>query len=101
LEARWRRHERLGAELQAALADMGFELLAAEGFRLPQLTAAALPSGADEKAARAWLLEEHGIEVGGGIGAFAGRAWRIGLMGESCRPEKLERLLDAIRKNLL
>ena len=96
LEARWRRHETLGAVLHAALTARGFELLAADGFRLPQLTTAALPGGADEKTLRRRLLDEHGIEVGGGLGAFAGRAWRIGLMGESCREEKLERLLAAI-----
>ncbi len=96
LEARWERHERLGAELQAELVEMGFELLADEGFRLPQLTAAAVPPGVDERAARARLLNEYGIEVGGGLGAFAGRAWRIGLMGESCREDKLDRLLTAI-----
>ena len=98
LEARWERHERLGAKLQAALVELGFELLAAEGCRLPQLSAAAVPPGVDEKAARARLLNEFGIEVGGGLGAFAGRAWRIGLMGESCREEKLDRLLSAISK---
>jgi alanine-glyoxylate transaminase / serine-glyoxylate transaminase / serine-pyruvate transaminase len=43
------------------------------------------------------LLDEFGIEVGGGLGAFAGKAWRIGLMGESCRKDKLDRLLGAIR----
>jgi alanine-glyoxylate transaminase / serine-glyoxylate transaminase / serine-pyruvate transaminase len=96
LEARWRRHETLGGELQDALVAKGFELLAQDGYRLPQLTAAALPRGAAERALRARLLDEFGIEVGGGLGAFAGRAWRIGLMGESCRKPKLDRLLDAI-----
>jgi alanine-glyoxylate transaminase/serine-glyoxylate transaminase/serine-pyruvate transaminase len=96
LETRWKRHEELGGALQKALVQMGFELLAADGFRLPQLTAAALPAEVDEKAARRRLLEEFGIEVGGGLGAFAGKAWRIGLMGESCRKDKLERLLAAI-----
>jgi len=96
LEVRWERHETLGAELQARLVALGFELLAAEGYRLPQLTAAALPDGRDERTLRRRLLDEHGIEVGGGLGAFAGRAWRIGLMGESCRKEKLDRLLEAI-----
>ncbi|MEX2554080.1 MAG: alanine--glyoxylate aminotransferase family protein, partial [Actinomycetota bacterium] len=84
------------AKLQAALVEMGFDLLADEGSRLPQLTAAAVPPGVDERATRSRLLTEHGIEVGGGLGAFAGRAWRIGLMGESCRPDKLDRLLTAI-----
>jgi alanine-glyoxylate transaminase/serine-glyoxylate transaminase/serine-pyruvate transaminase len=97
LEQRWERHETLGLELQSALSERGFELLAAEGYRLPQLTAAALPGGADERALRARLLNEFGIEVGGGLGAFAGRAWRIGLMGESCRKDKLDRLLGAIQ----
>jgi alanine-glyoxylate transaminase/serine-glyoxylate transaminase/serine-pyruvate transaminase len=96
LEARWARHERLGGKLQASLTEMGFDLLAAEGHRLPQLTAAAVPAGVDERAARVRLLEEFGIEVGGGLGAFAGKAWRIGLMGESCREEKVERLLHAV-----
>jgi alanine-glyoxylate transaminase/serine-glyoxylate transaminase/serine-pyruvate transaminase len=97
LESRWERHGTLGEELQRELTDLGFELLAAKGFRLPQLTAAALPDGVDERAARKRLLDEFGIEVGGGLGAFAGRAWRIGLMGESCRKDKLDRLLGAIR----
>jgi len=98
LEARWDRHLMIGGELQSALVDMGFELLAAEGYRLPQLTTAALPGpGADERALRKRLLDEFGIEVGGGLGAFAGRAWRIGLMGESCREDKLGKLLEAIR----
>jgi alanine-glyoxylate transaminase / serine-glyoxylate transaminase / serine-pyruvate transaminase len=96
LEDRWNRHETLGEELQRSIADLGFTLLAAEGFRLPQLTSAAVPDGVDEKTARRRLLDEFGIEVGGGLGAFAGKAWRIGLMGESCRKEKLDRLLEAI-----
>ena len=96
LEARWERHRRLGAELQTALTERGFELLAADGSRLPQLTAAAVPPGVDERAARARLLNDHGIEVGAGLGAFAGRAWRVGLMGESCREAKLSRLIAAI-----
>jgi alanine-glyoxylate transaminase / serine-glyoxylate transaminase / serine-pyruvate transaminase len=97
LEARWERHRTLGEQLQRELVGLGFELLAADGFRLPQLTAAALPDGIDERAARKRLLDEFGIEVGGGLGAFAGKAWRIGLMGESCRKDKLDRLLGAIR----
>jgi alanine-glyoxylate transaminase / serine-glyoxylate transaminase / serine-pyruvate transaminase len=97
LEARWERHRTLGELLQHELVGLGFELLAAEGFRLPQLTAAALPDGIEERAARKRLLDEFDIEVGGGLGAYAGRAWRIGLMGESCRKDKLDRLLGAIR----
>lgn len=97
LDDRWSRHETLGEELQRSIGELGFTLLAAEGFRLPQLTSAAVPDGLDEKAARRRLLDEFGMEVGGGLGAFAGKAWRIGLMGESCRKDKLDRLLAAVR----
>jgi alanine-glyoxylate transaminase/serine-glyoxylate transaminase/serine-pyruvate transaminase len=97
LEARWERHARLGRALAEALEAMGFQPLAAAGHRLPQLAAVALPPGVDEARARSRLLDDHGIEVGAGLGPWAGRAWRIGLMGESCRPEKLERLLAGIR----
>ena len=46
------------------------------------------------------LLEEHGIEVGAGLGPLAGEIWRIGLMGQNARPEPVERLLEALRKIL-
>ena len=83
LEARWARHARLGGMLHEGLAEMGLPLLAQEGHRLPQLTTVGLPEGVDEAAVRRQMLEEFGIEVGGGLGQFSGKAWRIGLMGHS------------------
>jgi alanine-glyoxylate transaminase/serine-glyoxylate transaminase/serine-pyruvate transaminase len=100
LEARIARHARLGSMLHVGLAELGLELLAQDGHRLPQLTTVALPEGVDEAAWRADLLAAHGIEVGGGLGAFAGRAWRIGLMGESCREGNVLLLLSALRRLL-
>lgn len=97
LEAAWARHGEVGAALQAALPGLGFTLLAEEGHRLPQLTAAGLPGDADDRAWRAALLERYGIEVGGGLGEYAGRAWRIGLMGHSARPRSVAALLGALR----
>jgi alanine-glyoxylate transaminase/serine-glyoxylate transaminase/serine-pyruvate transaminase len=98
LDARWERHARLGAELHGALRALGFMPLAEEGRRLPHLAAYFLPPRAgDERALRRRLLDEHGIEVGAGFGPLSGRGWRIGLMGETCRPDKLARLLDGIR----
>lgn len=96
LEARWERHARLGGLLQKELEALGFEMFAEEGYRLPQLTAALLPGAADADALRRRLLEEFDVEVGGGLGPLAGRVWRIGLMGESCRQDRVEFLLDAI-----
>jgi alanine-glyoxylate transaminase / serine-glyoxylate transaminase / serine-pyruvate transaminase len=97
LEARWERHAKVGAMLQRELVGMGFTLFASEGHRLPQLTAAFVPEGIDADKARRQLLEEFDVEVGGGFGPLSGRGWRIGLMGESAHPDRVEFLLEAIR----
>jgi alanine-glyoxylate transaminase/serine-glyoxylate transaminase/serine-pyruvate transaminase len=100
LDARIARHARLGGMLQKGLADLGLELLAQEGHRLPQLTTVGLPKGVDEAVWRHQLLDDHGIEVGGGLGEYTGRAWRVGLMGESCREANVLLLLAAIERLL-
>jgi alanine-glyoxylate transaminase/serine-glyoxylate transaminase/serine-pyruvate transaminase len=93
----WERHRRVGDQLQAGLPALGFELVAPDGFRLPQLTAARLPSGVDDAKSRGRLRDEFGIEVGGGLGPFAGAAWRVGLMGQSARERSVVTLLGAVR----
>lgn len=96
LESRIARHNEVGKLFQEHLQDRDAELLAQEGYRLPQLTAFALPGGVEEAPLRRRLLEEHGIEVGGGLGDFAGRAWRVGLMGEGATHANVDRLLAAL-----
>ncbi len=96
----WQRHARVGALLQAQLPELGFRLVAPDGVRLPQLTAALLPEGFDEGAGRRRLLTEFGIEVGGGLGVFAGRAWRVGLMGHAATERSVVTLLGAVRELL-
>jgi alanine-glyoxylate transaminase/serine-glyoxylate transaminase/serine-pyruvate transaminase len=96
LPAAWARHRAVGERLQRTLPDLGFGLLAEEGHRLPQLTSAALPPGADDAGLRKALLEGWGIEVGGGLGEYAGTAWRIGLMGHSARERSVTTLLGAL-----
>ena len=97
LAAVWERHARVGEHLQAALPELGFELFAAQGHRLPQLTAARLPEGVVDAAARKALLEDFGIEVGGGLGPLAGTGWRIGLMCHNAQTRPLTTLLAALR----
>ncbi|MEK9509418.1 alanine--glyoxylate aminotransferase family protein [Gemmatimonadota bacterium Y43] len=96
LEARFERHARVGDRLKAGLVDRGFTLFAQEGHRLPQLTSALLPEGVDEGPLRRRLLDEYGIEVGGGLGAAKGKLWRIGLMGHGACDENVDRLLAAV-----
>jgi alanine-glyoxylate transaminase/serine-glyoxylate transaminase/serine-pyruvate transaminase len=100
LENVWTRHRAVGTQLQDALPELGFRLLAEEGHRLPELTSAWLPDGADDATLRKALLAEYGIEVGAGLGQFAGKAWRIGLMGHSARPRSVVALLGALRELL-
>ena len=96
LEARFRRHEEIGRQLQDALVERGFRLFAQEGHRLPQLTSAALPGGVEEAPLRKALLERYDIEVGGGLGPAKGKIWRVGLMGAGATTESVERLLGAV-----
>jgi alanine-glyoxylate transaminase/serine-glyoxylate transaminase/serine-pyruvate transaminase len=100
LDAAWARHRAVGGRLQAALPELGFRLVVPEGHRLPELTTAWLPDGADDASLRKALLVTYGIEVGGGLGRFAGQAWRIGLMGHSARDRSVTTLLGALRELL-
>ena len=54
------------------------------------------PSVGDEAAVRRTLLDRYGIEIGGGLGAFAGKVWRIGCMGHTARPRNVTLLLGAL-----
>jgi alanine-glyoxylate transaminase/serine-glyoxylate transaminase/serine-pyruvate transaminase len=100
LEAAWARHRAVGTRLQRELPELGFRPVVPEGHRLPQLTTAWLPAGADDATLRKALLETYGIEVGGGLGEFAGKAWRVGLMGNSARERSVTALLGALRELL-
>lgn len=103
LEAAWARHHDCGQALQDGLERLGFELFAEKGHRLPQLTTVwvpvdRLPAGVDEPAARRLLLDRYDIELGGGLGAFAGRVWRIGCMGHTARRANVTMLLGALEE---
>jgi alanine-glyoxylate transaminase / serine-glyoxylate transaminase / serine-pyruvate transaminase len=100
LEASWARHAAMHEALKAGLETLGLELLVAEPWRLPQLNAVRVPVGVNEAAVRQRLLDEFGLELGGGLGALAGKVWRIGLMGYSARRENVDRCLEALEQVL-
>jgi alanine-glyoxylate transaminase/serine-glyoxylate transaminase/serine-pyruvate transaminase len=103
METRIARHQGASEALIEGTAPLGFEPLVAREIRLPMLNAMKLPpalDAADEAALRRKLLERYGIEIGGGLGALAGKIWRIGLMGENARVINVEALLFALRKEL-
>ncbi len=95
-----RRHAECGELLQDGLEAMGLELWAAEGHRLPELTTVWVPEGADDVKVRQSLLERYDIEIGGGVGAYAGRVWRIGCMGHTARVANVTLFLAALAEVL-
>ena len=100
LEARTRRHEKNGDALHAGLEAMGLVLHAQEGHRLKVLTTVRIPEEVDELKIRQSLLNEFGIEIGGGLGPLKGKTWRLGLMGHSSTEENVLLLLSALEKLL-
>jgi alanine-glyoxylate transaminase/serine-glyoxylate transaminase/serine-pyruvate transaminase len=98
LEASWARHEACGRSLQDGLEKLEVELFAEATHRLPQLTTAWVPSRplADDQSVRRALLQEYGIEIGGGVGELAGRVWRIGCMAHTARPRNVTLFLAAL-----
>jgi len=97
LETRWERHRANHLALADALAAIGLDLLPPPGERSWSLNAVKVPDGIDEARVRRQLLDDHGIEIGAGLGPLAGRIWRVGLMGSGSTRENIDRLIAALQ----
>lgn len=100
LENRWARHQQNHELLKSGLEEMGFEFLVEKDFRLPMLNAVKVPNNVDDALVRSILLHDYNIEIGAGLGQFAGKIWRIGLMGESSTPKHVGIFLSALNEIL-
>ena len=96
LENAWARHRRMHNALAAGLESLGMRFVVDADSRLPQLNSVYIPEGVDDAAVRQQLLADHNLEIGAGLGDFAGKVWRIGLMGYSARMENIELLLASL-----
>jgi alanine-glyoxylate transaminase/serine-glyoxylate transaminase/serine-pyruvate transaminase len=81
LEQSHTRHQHNHLALVAGLEAMGLSMAVEAPHRLPQLNSVLIPEGVDDAALRSCLLNEFNLEIGAGLGALAGKTWRIGLMG--------------------
>lgn len=97
LEAAWARHRDMHDKLRAGLEAMGVGFVVDAPARLPQLNSVYIPEGVDDAAARTRLINEFNLEIGAGLGALAGKIWRIGLMGYSARQGNVDYCLKAIK----
>jgi alanine-glyoxylate transaminase/serine-glyoxylate transaminase/serine-pyruvate transaminase len=100
LEQRFARHRAAHRHLRSALAEIGITYVSQEGYHLPMLNAVKIPDGTEDLPVRKRLLDEFNIEIGGGLGAFKGKAWRIGLMGHGATIQNADSVVGALRNIL-
>ena len=100
LDARAARHSRNAQALRKGLEALGLELVVAEEHSLDQITPVWIPEGVDDLEVRQILLRRYKTEIGRGLGDFAGKVWRIGLMGESSRAHNVLAFLSAMEEIL-
>jgi len=96
LENAWARHQSHHRALRAGIEAMGLSFVVPEAARLPQLNAVTIPDGVDEAAVRGRLLNDFSLEIGAGLGALAGKVWRIGLMGHAANAKNVMFCLGAL-----
>ena len=101
LENSWARHKMMHEKLAVGLAELGLDFIVPQGERLPQLNTVSIPEGVDDGKVRKFLLSQFNLEIGAGLGQFAGKAWRIGLMGYAARHENVTLCLSALKQALM
>ena len=97
LENAWQRHQNNHLALRQGLEQMGIAFLVAEADRLPQLNTVFIPKGIDDAAVRTQLLNDYNLEIGAGLGALAGKVWRIGLMGHASKQANIDYCLSSLK----
>ncbi len=100
LENSWNRHQENHQLLRDGLHSFGIHYLVEELSRLPQLNSVIIPDNLNDEEVRNSLLANYNIDIGAGLGALAGKIWRIGLMGYTSRKENIENLLSAMKETL-
>ena len=99
LEKRWARHKAAHETLVAGLGKLGVEFFTPATHRATTINVVKVPDGVDEAAVRAKLLT-LGVEMGGGLGALAGKVWRIGVMGHNAHPARVGLFLGKLEQAL-
>ena len=98
LDQRVARHAAMHQRLRAGLEKMGLSYIPSRS--LHSLNCIRIPEGVDDAGVRKALLTDYGIEIGGGLGPMAGKAWRIGLMGYGASIRNVDLVLAALREIL-
>ena len=97
LENAWERHARLHQKLKTGLESLGMKFMVDDAYRLPQLNAVSIPDGVDDAETRRRLLSDFDLEIGAGLGEFAGKVWRIGLMGHGASEKNVDYCVNSLK----
>ncbi len=100
LENLWKRHFDAHLRLKKGLDEMSFDFVVEKQYRLPQMNSIHIPDGYDDLEIRTKLLNDYNLEIGAGLGKFAGKIWRIGLMGYNARNESVDYCLESLKSVL-
>lgn len=98
LENAWRRHADRHAQLCQGLESIGLSFAVEKSYRLPQLNVVNIPTGVDDALVRNELLNRYSLEIGAGLGEFAGQVWRIGLMGSACTEKNIQHCVSSLEQ---
>ena len=99
LEARWARHQTAHEALVRGVERMGLSLFPPPANRCATINVINAPAGVEEAKVRRRLLD-MGVEMGGGLGALAGKVWRVGVMGYNAQVQTVERFVGALEEAL-
>jgi alanine-glyoxylate transaminase/serine-glyoxylate transaminase/serine-pyruvate transaminase len=97
---RFARHAKAHESFVKRVEAIGLQMLVAPGSRLPNLNTVRVPEGVNDAAVRTKMLQEYGIEIAGGLGALAGKIFRVGVMGPLADEKQLDVFFDAFAKCL-
>ncbi len=95
------RHRRNSSALIKGIEALGLEMHVKREYRLPSLNSVRIPEKVSDGNVRKTLLDQFNVEIGGGLGALAGKIWRIGLMGINSDEKCVILLLEALERALL
>ena len=98
LEARWLRHRASGARVRSELKEAGYRPVFGEEIASPTVIALTPPANLKASDLVSRLKSEYRILVAGGMGSYAGRAFRIGNMGPQATERQTAPLIDALRR---
>jgi alanine-glyoxylate transaminase / serine-glyoxylate transaminase / serine-pyruvate transaminase len=89
------RHAAAARRVREGMRELGFELLVDDDAASPVTTAVLARDGMDVAHFQHWLHSRHGLILGGGLGPWRGRIFRVGHMGGALAPDVIDHFLHA------